>query len=157
MRMKVVIVAMVAAFAHGAIAQTVKVDHFTQSELVEKAQALNPKAQGPDGSASVKLDDYPNSFTMIALRHKDGGAEVHENYADFFYVVQGHATLLSGGTVQDAKTTSPGEIRGASVQNGDRTSLSEGDIVHIPAAVPHQLLLADGSTFIYFVVKVKEK
>ncbi len=142
---------------HAAAAQTVKVDHITQSELIEKAQALNAKAQDPDGAASVKLDEYPNHFTMIALRHKDGGAEVHENYADFFFVVQGHATLLSGGTVQDGKTVSSGEIRGTSVQNGDRTSLSEGDIVHIPAAVPHQLLISDGGTFVYFVIKVKEK
>ncbi len=158
MRMSIAASAVVVtALASSAIAQTVKVDHLTQSELIVKAQALNSKAQGTDGAASVKLDEYPNSFTMIALRHKDGGAEVHENYADFFFVVQGHATLVSGGTVLDGKTTSPGEIRGASVQNGDRTSLSEGDIVHIPAAVPHQLLLADGSTFIYFVIKVKEK
>src|SRR5271168_3256788 len=143
MRMKIAIAAVIVALAHAATAQTVKVDHFTQSEVIERAQALNAKAQGADGAASVKLDEYPNSFTMIALRHKDGGAEVHENYADFFLVVQGHATLLSGGTVKDGKTTSPGEIRGASVQNGDRTNLNEGDIVHIPAAVPHQLLLAD--------------
>ncbi len=156
MRMRIAALAVVAAMAQAAAAQTVKVDHMTQSELIEKAQALNAKAQGPDGSASVKLNEYTNHFTMIALRNKDGGAEVHENYADFFFVVQGHATLLSGGTVQDGKTVTPGEIRGTSVQNGDRTSLGEGDIVHIPADVPHQLLIADG-TFIYFVVKVKEK
>jgi mannose-6-phosphate isomerase-like protein (cupin superfamily) len=156
-RTKIAIAGVIAALAHTATAQTVKVDHFTQSEVIEKAQALNAKAQGPDGAASVKLDEYPNHFTMIALRHKDGGAEVHENFADFFFVVQGHATLVSGGTVQDGKTVSPGEIRGTSVQNGDRTSLSEGDIVHIPAAVPHQLLISEGGTFIYFVIKVKEK
>ena len=157
MRTRIATLAVVVAMVHAVAAQTVKVDHMTQSELIEKAQALNAKAQGPDGAASVKLDEYPNHFTMIALRHKDGGAEVHENFADFFFVVQGHATLVSGGTVQDGKTVTPGEIRGTSVQNGDHTSLSEGDIVHIPAAVPHQLLVQDGSTLIYFVIKVKEK
>src|SRR5271167_4584946 len=118
MRVRIAILGVVAALANTAAAQNVKVDHFTQSEVIEKAQALNAKAQGPDGAASVKLDEYPNHFTMIALRRKDGGAEVHENYADFFFVVQGHATLVSGGTVQDGKTVSPGEIRGTSVQNG---------------------------------------
>jgi mannose-6-phosphate isomerase-like protein (cupin superfamily) len=157
MRMRIATLAVFVAMVHAAAAQTVKVDHFTQSEIIEKAQALNVKAQGPDGTASVKLDEYPNHFTMIALRHKDGGAEVHENYADFFFVVQGHATLVTGGTVPEAKMAMPGELRGPSIQNGDRTSLREGDIVHIPAGVPHQLLIADGSTFIYFVVKVKEK
>jgi quercetin dioxygenase-like cupin family protein len=32
--------------------------------------------------------------------------------------------------------------------------LSTGDIVHIPAGTPHQLLLDKGKPFTYFVVKV---
>ena len=141
-------------FAH---AQTLTVDRLTQSQLIEKAQELKAKAQGPEGAASSKLHEYPNSFTMIALRGKNGGAEVHENYADFFFVVQGSAKLLSGGTVQDGKSVSEGEIRGKSVMNGGETTLNQGDIVHIPASVPHQLLLPKGGTFLYFVIKVKER
>jgi mannose-6-phosphate isomerase-like protein (cupin superfamily) len=140
-----------------AFARTPTIDHFTQSQLIEKAQELNSKAQGPEGSASSKLNEYPGHYTMIALRHKDGGAEVHENYADFFFLVQGNATLLTGGTIENPKTVSPGEIRGTSVQNGTRTALSQGDVVHIPANTPHQMLVPKGSTLIYFVVKVKEK
>ena len=45
-------------------AQTLTVDHYTQSQLIEKAQALNAKAQGPDGAASVKL----NEVREITLR-----------------------------------------------------------------------------------------
>jgi len=138
-------------------AQTLTVDHLTQSQLIEKAQELNAKAQNPEGAASSKLNEYPNSLTMIALRRKNGGAEIHENYADFFFVVQGSAKLLTGGTVLDGKSVSPGEIRGKSVVNGVETTLNQGDIVHIPATVPHQLLLPEGGTFLYFVIKVKDK
>jgi mannose-6-phosphate isomerase-like protein (cupin superfamily) len=138
-------------------AQTLTVDHLTQSQLIEKGKELNPPAQGPEGMASGKLNEYPNHFTMIALRSKNGGAEIHENYADFFFVVRGSAKLLTGGTVQDSKTVSPGEIRSKSVLNGVETTLNQGDIVHIPATVPHQLLLPEGGTFLYFVIKVKEK
>jgi quercetin dioxygenase-like cupin family protein len=58
--------------------------------------------------------------------------------------------------VVDAKTTAPGEIKGSSVQGGSPEQLKEGDVVHIPAGVPHQLLLPDGGSFVYFVIKVKE-
>jgi mannose-6-phosphate isomerase-like protein (cupin superfamily) len=136
-------------------AQTLTVDHLTQSQLIEKARDLNEKAKGPDG-ASSKLNEYTNHFTMIALRHQDGRAEVHENYADVFFVVQGSAKLLTGGTVEDGNTISPGEIRGKSVLSGVETTLNQGDIVHIPATVPHQIL-PQGGTFLYFVIKVKEK
>ena len=155
--MKLTIASLVfAASAIGfATAQTLTVDHLTQSQLIEKARDLNEKAKGPDG-ASSKLNEYPNHFTMIALRHQDGRVEVHENYADVFFVVQGSAKLLTGGTVQDGNTVSPGEIRGKSVLNGVETILNQGDIVHIPATVPHQIL-PQGGTFFYFVIKVKEK
>ena len=137
-------------------AQTLTVDHLTQSQLIEKARELNAKAQGSEG-ASSKLNEYPNHFTMVALRRQDGGAEIHENYADFFFVVSGSAKLLTGGTVPDGKTVSPGEIRGKAVLNGVETTLNQGDIVHIPATVPHQLLLPESESFLYFVIKVKEK
>jgi mannose-6-phosphate isomerase-like protein (cupin superfamily) len=125
--------------------------------LIEQAQQLSAKAQGPSGAASAKLNEYPNHYTMIALRHKDGGAEIHENFADFFLVVQGSATLVTGGTVEDGKEVSPGEIRGTFVRNGTSMTLNPGDVVHIPATVPHQMLVPDGSTIIYFVIKIKEK
>jgi mannose-6-phosphate isomerase-like protein (cupin superfamily) len=157
MRKTVASLALAAAGLTAAGAQTLTVDHYTQSQLIEKAQALNAKAQGPEGAASATLNEYPNHFTMIALRHKSGGAEIHEQYADFFFVVQGEATLVTGGAVQNSKTVSPGEIRGAAVLGGTKTNLSQGDVVHIPASVPHQILVTDGGTFVYFVIKVKEK
>ena len=157
MKLTIASLALAASALPLAGAQTLTVDHLTQSQLIEKANELNAKAQGPDGLASSKLNEYPNHFTMIALRTKNGGAEIHDNYADFFFVVRGSAKLLTGGTVQDAKTVNPGEIRGKSVLNGVETTLNQGDIVHIPATVPHQLLLPEGGTFLYFVIKVKEK
>ena len=157
MKLMIASLLLVAFAAPLAGAQTLRVDHLTQSQLIDKAQELSAMAQGPEGSATSKLNEYPNHFTMLALRSKNGGAEIHENYADFFFVVRGSAKLLTGGTVQDGKTVNPGEIRGKSVVNGLETTLNPGDIVHIPAAVPHQLLLPEGGTFLYFVIKVKEK
>jgi mannose-6-phosphate isomerase-like protein (cupin superfamily) len=157
MRITITTLAVILCATPMAFAQTPTVDHFTQSQLIDKAQELESKAQAADGSASAKLNEYPAHYTMIALRHNNGGGEIHENYADIFYVVQGSATLLTGGALESPKTVSPGEIRGTSVQNGTKTALSQGDVVHIPANTPHQMLVPKGSTFIYFVVKVKEK
>ena len=132
-------------------------DHLTQAQLIEKALKLVPTAQAEGGGAGIKLQEYPNHFTMISLRQKDGGAEIHESFADIFFVVQGSATLVTGGTVQDSKTVKPGEIRGSAVLGGKSALLRQGDFAHIPAGLPHQLLVAEGETFVYFVIKVKEK
>ena len=90
------------------------------------------------------------------MRNTSGGAELHEHYADIFFVVEGDATLNSGGTVVDPKTTAPGEIRGTAVSGGVEQKLGKGDVVHIASNTPHQLSIPKGKTFIYFVVKVKE-
>lgn len=93
---------------------------------------------------------------MLTVRNASGGAEVHEHYADIFFVVDGEATLTSGGTVVDPKTTAPGEIRGNSVSGGVQQKLGKGDVIHISPNTPHQLTIAKGKSFTYFVVKVKE-
>jgi hypothetical protein len=71
--------------------------------------------------------------------------------------VDGSATLLSGGELMNPVTSAPGEIHGTGILHATTTSLSKGDVVHIPANTPHQLLISKGTTLTYFVVKVKEK
>lgn len=104
--------------------------------------------------AAERLASFGNHLTMIAHREGDGEAELHETQADIFVVQSGAATLVVGGEMVDGKTTAPGEVRAPSIKGGERKPLGVGDIVHIPAKVPHQLLLKSGTEFTYFVVKV---
>jgi mannose-6-phosphate isomerase-like protein (cupin superfamily) len=145
------------AQAPSAAPDVAQLDRYTPQELTEKAQTLKQQAeQSGTGSASVVLEKYSGHFTMLAFRNRSGGAELHKNYADIDVVIDGTCTLVFGGTIPDAKTTGPGEVRGASVQGGESTILHKGDILHIPANVPHQMLLPPGGTLTYFVIKVLE-
>ena len=141
----------------GASAQTTKADHWSHAQLMARAQHLRQLAAKNGGTAFETLTKYPNHYTMLSFRDSDGGAEEHEKAADFFYIVDGQATVVTGGEVVDPKTTAPDEIRGASVKGGTRQEVKVGDVVHIPAGMPHQMLLAKGQSVTYFVVKVEEK
>lgn len=55
-----------------------------------------------------------------------------------------------------AETIGPGEIRGASIEGGMRQELRAGDVAHVPAGVPHQMLVAGEKTITSLVVKVRE-
>jgi mannose-6-phosphate isomerase-like protein (cupin superfamily) len=134
-----------------------KFDHWTQAQLLERAQELHQKAAQGDGSASEKLDEYPHHYTMLAFRSKDGGGELHENYADLFYILDGRAKVVTGGALVDRHSSGPGEVRGSSVSGGSRQDVKAGDVVHISAGMPHQMLVPEGSTVTYFVVKIQEK
>jgi quercetin dioxygenase-like cupin family protein len=63
--------------------------------------------------------------------------EVHATEADLFYVIDGEATLITGGSVIGGRTTAPGQIRGSKVEGGDRYHLTKGDVMWVPAGVPH--------------------
>ena len=63
------------------------------------------------------------------------------------------ATLIVGGTAVNPKSTGAGEVRAPSINGGERRQLAAGDLVNIPANIPHQVLVAAGKQFTYFVVK----
>jgi len=142
--------------ALGAQAQTMQSDHWSKAQLLERAKHLQEHAAKGDGSASETLEKYPHHYTMLAFRQKSGGGELHQNFADMFVILDGHATVVTGGSVVDQKTVSEGEIRGKSVEGGTRQEVRAGDVVHIPAGMPHQTLVADGDTVTYFVVKAEQ-
>lgn len=128
-----------------ALAQAGGVDHYSAVKLKQMAQKLEQQDSfRTTGSAFETLDTYPGSFTMLSVRNKTGSSELHEHYADIFFVVDGEATLTSGGAVVDPKTTAPGEIRGSAVSGGVEQKLGEGDVVHIPPNTPHQILISKG-------------
>lgn len=127
---------------------------WTASELKAFGRKLAPK-MNERKIASERLATFGNHYTMVAHREGDGEAEVHEKEADFFVVQSGAATLVVGGAVVDGRTTTPGEIRGPSIKGGEKKPLAAGDVVHIPAKVPHQLLVPAGKEFTYFVIKVQ--
>jgi mannose-6-phosphate isomerase-like protein (cupin superfamily) len=107
--------------------------------------------------ASETLANYGTHLTMLAHREGDGEVEVHDKMADVFYIVSGEAALIVGGTVVGSHSTGPGETRGTAITGGEKKTLAAGDAVHIPAKVPHQMLVANGKKVTYFVVKAEEK
>ncbi len=128
-----------------------KVDIYTPKEL----NAVGEKVAKKGGQAvSEELNRWGNHYTMLAHREQTGLSEVHQHEADILVVEEGGASILTGGTLVNSKTDKPGELRGSSIKGGERHSLSTGDIIHIPAGVPHQLLVEKGKPITYFVIKV---
>jgi mannose-6-phosphate isomerase-like protein (cupin superfamily) len=126
---------------------------WSSSELKGHAKTLAPK-MNQRKVATERLGTFGNHHALIAHREGDGEAELHETQADVFVVQSGEATLVVGGEMVDGKKTAPGELRAPSIKGGQKKPLAAGDIVHITASVPHQLLVPAGKEFTYFVIKV---
>ena len=132
------------------------VDHWSPAILLERAAYLKKMARYGDGSASETLRDYPQHIVLLSYRSRDGEAEMHQNFAFMFHVLAGAATLVTGGTLTRARTAGPGEMRGDSIEGGTRQELKTGDIAHVPAGLPHQLLVEGEKTVTCLVMKVQE-
>lgn len=106
----------------------------------------------------VKLDRVANwgNHALLAIRREgDGEAEVHDTQVDVIFVKSGEGTLVLGGTVVEPRTTAPGEIRGKSIKGGVSKKMAAGDVIHVPAKIPHQMLVPKSLDF--EVVKVDTK
>ena len=130
--------------------------HWTSASLTRTARELSTEAaSSPHHIATRRLADFPNDLFMLSHREADGIVEWHETQADIFFVQSGSATLLVGGTMVGGETVEPHEKRNGKIEGGVRKQLSAGDVVRIPAKVPHQILLEGSKEFTYFVIKVK--
>jgi mannose-6-phosphate isomerase-like protein (cupin superfamily) len=131
-------------------------DHMSRPVLLERAAYLRKLAAVGDGSASEVLKEYPQHAVHLLYRSRSGIAEFHENFADLFFVLEGRAALVTGGTIVDPRTVAPGEIRGASVEGGSRQELRAGDIAHVPAGLPHQMIVSGEASIICLVMKIQQ-
>jgi mannose-6-phosphate isomerase-like protein (cupin superfamily) len=103
---------------------------------------------------SQQLKQYKGHYTMVAHRAATGSSEVHEHEADLFVITAGEGTLVTGGKLVNPRVEKPGELRGTSIAGGEHMHYAPGDIIHIPAGVPHQMLVEKGQPVTYFVMKV---
>lgn len=124
-------------------------------ELLSRGLALSINV-GPDHSARETLADYGDHRFRMLYRNADGAPEQHDNIIDVVMVQGGGGTLQLGGTMTGKRSTTPGEYVGTKLEGGERYPLGPGDIVHIPAGVPHAFLVS-GSHISYVLLKIPAK
>lgn len=110
----------------------------------ERTRAAFAKGQPLVETATYKVH--------ASRREAPGMAEIHTLDTDIIYVLEGTATIVTGGTPIAAKEVAPHEIRGASIEGGSVQRLAKGDVFIVPNGVPHWFTEAQGP-FLYYVVK----
>jgi len=135
---------------------TQTVHHWSLTLMLERAETLRRIARYGHGSATEPVTKYPRHCTMLTFRGHDGVAELHDDFADLYLVLDGHATMVTGGVLIGGLPIDEGEYRGLHIEDGLSRELRVGDVVHVPAGVPHQILVGADRTVTCFVVRSKE-
>lgn len=103
------------------------------------------------GTVLVSMGNY---MVHASHREMDGIAEIHALDTDLIYMLEGSAVFVTGGTVPDAKASEPDELRGSTIVGGESRRIAKGDVIVVPAGVPHMFTDVHGSLN-YYVVKVR--
>ena len=119
----------VPVIAAGATAEVVYVDRDAVAATMKKA---GPLADGPNLRVSGGYRTGP-----YAPADYRPATEVHASEGDLFYVSDGRATQVLGGKALDEKQTAPGQLRGSKIDGGQTYQLNKGDVMWVPAGMPH--------------------
>jgi uncharacterized protein GlcG (DUF336 family) len=102
----------------------------------------------------MPLLEIANYKVHASHREGPGIVEVHTRDTDIIYMLEGTATLVTGGAVLEGKNIEPEEIRGKDVKGGETRQITKGDVIIIPSGVPHWFKEVKGPIN-YYVVKVR--
>ena len=90
--------------------------------------------------ARVKRIFDGGAFSANEINRKTGDPEtalVHKFTSEVYVIQEGGATLLSGGKLKEPITGPPDQQAGKGIEGGTTQEVKAGDVVFIPAGVPH--------------------
>jgi mannose-6-phosphate isomerase-like protein (cupin superfamily) len=73
----------------------------------------------------------------LEYRASVGTASTHEKEAEIFYVIDGTATLVTGGKIVNEKRTNAENLSGTAIEGGNAQPVARGDFFIVPEGTPH--------------------
>lgn len=158
---RISIVALGLLFATLALAQETREDASQGASQVTFVTARQIDSAARRTSAKLRAGVWYATFdnnklysTGVVRRTSATLAEEHTSWTDVWYVISGEGTLVTGGSLTDAQTESPGELRGRAISGGVERHIAPGDVVTVPAGIPHWVRKISGNEFVYLMVKI---
>ena len=139
---------LLAPLAFGSIAataQTTDPTAFASGAEVTAQVAAIAKAMKP-GQGFAWQPLVRDGETVAALEYwkTPGKPAVHPDQAEYAIVIAGAGTLISGGTLEAAKPVKPDLTEGDRIVGGTTRKVHPGDVMLIPAGVPHWFGITGG-------------
>ena len=123
-------------------------------QYVSASQLEAKVAHTVNGMVNDEIPSGPGSTILIIRREKDGEVEVHKIMNDIIMIKKGQAKILVGGEVSGNHETKPTEWRGGEITGATSYNLAQGDLLFIPAGIPHKVLVAPKATVTYVTIKI---
>jgi mannose-6-phosphate isomerase-like protein (cupin superfamily) len=104
------------------------------SDLIEKAKRDRKPDQANVLEPILELGGYDGH---LEYRASVGNATLHETEVELFYVIDGSATLTTGGKLVNEKRTDAANLNGSAIEGGTKRNIAKGDWILVPQNTPH--------------------
>jgi mannose-6-phosphate isomerase-like protein (cupin superfamily) len=109
--------------------------------LIAKARS-DRKDNAPTTTENI-LSAAPYNASL-EYRAAVGPAAVHEKEAEFFYVIDGSATMVTGGKLVGEKRNGA-NLTGTAIEGGSSRSVAKGDFIVVPENTAHWFSAINGT------------
>ena len=156
----------VADQARAQTAQATPAADITNTEIQAAVQKTAALPVSDQQLRMVSIEGEYNVGAALVHRAKTtgrevGGALAHSQITEVYYIISGNGTLVTGGTLENAKdspatsrTLIGPSIQGTKILNGKSRQVGPGDMVIIPANTPHTFTEITSDRIVYMVVQV---
>lgn len=110
--------------------------------LVAKARSERKDDQHNVVQPILQLAPY---LVNLEYRASVGPATVHEREAEIFYVIDGSATMVTGGKLVNGTRTNPENLSGTAIEGGASRPIAKGDFIMVPENTPHWFSTISGT------------
>jgi hypothetical protein len=104
--------------------------------VLQSALAKLPADRAAGSVRVFSLDPY--NVAVEQRQPRAQGASLHEAQAELFFVIDGSATMITGGTIADGKRNGT-NIQGTTIDGGTRTVFNKVAFIRVQGGVPHEL------------------
>ena len=141
-------IALISLFASAALAQQPAAPSPKTYTSAAEITALIAKAKSERKNDApivqeniLRLDPYSAG---LEYRGAVGPAAIHEKEAEFFYVIDGSATMITGGKLTEEKRNGD-NLTGTGIEGGTPRTIGKGDFIVVPENTAHWFSKIDGT------------
>lgn len=128
---------------------------FYSAAQIDLAAHNAPESRLTPGNYGVSLDGDAGYDNGLNRRTAPGGAHADKGWTEVWYVIAGSGVQVTGGTlVNPLPGRHAGELRSSGISGGEERRIAPGDMIIVPAGVPHWVRSIDGKEITYFSPKI---
>ena len=114
------------------------------AEIEDTVASMKRELKPGQGFLSRPLVEADRTVAALEYWRSPGRPAVHPSEAEYAIVVGGSGTLVSGGRLIDEVVKRPGLTEGSRIEGGTTRTLRKGDVILIPAGIPHWFGITEG-------------